>query len=101
VNGDGIISPLDILIIINWLNRQRLLAETTPRAEGEGSPLQASTASTSPTVGRPGARITSPMVSAGELACPAIKARTDSEIDLELENLLDALTRERLGFLGS
>ncbi len=101
VNGDGIISPLDILIIINWLNRQRLLAETTPRAEGEGSPLQASTASTSPTVSRPGSRITSPMVSAGELACPAIKARTDSEIDLELENLLDALTRERLGFLGS
>ena len=101
VNGDGIISPLDILIIINWLNRQRLLAQTTPSAEGEGSPLQASTASTSPTASRPGSKITSPIVSAGEFACPAIKARTDLEIDLELENLLDELTRERLGFLGS
>ena len=99
VNGDGIISPLDILIIINWLNRQRLLAQSPPMGEGESLPrLSTNFASTS-------ANFNSTTASQNEtragLACPAIKARTDAEIDLELENLLDALTHERLGFLGT
>jgi hypothetical protein len=127
VNGDGIVSPLDILLIINWLNRHRLIIQTSGRAEGEASGSQVFGGSASLVV-RPvsklASNINSQLLSTGEfpplladksfktadagqngpspsLACPAIETLTASEIDRELESLLDQLTRERLGFPGA
>jgi len=130
VNGDGIISPLDVLIIVNWLNRRRLVQSTEMKAEGEDSQSPPSFGLASPVVGNVASSSTSSAVSVSEslstssdgssiqtsdfnlvsveknsvipgLVCPAIETPTDSEIDHELESLLDQLTRERLTFFDA
>lgn len=123
VNGDGAISPLDILIIINWLNNRRFVQVEDVKAEGEANQTPPSSGVPSPlvvtsTTAFPQALAGSAIFSASRsnsevlpssvnlaasqnidtrnLACPAVETLTDSEIDHELESLLDQLTRERL-----
>lgn len=104
VNGDGRLSPIDILLIINFLNRRVVQSEEL-KAEGEAN-YEPIAQTSSRETGLPGTsdfsltRLEETRTTAG-LACPAIETRTDSEIDHELENLLDQLSRERLSIQGA
>jgi hypothetical protein len=113
---------LDILLIVNALNRRRLIVQSTERAEGEAAPSLPFDGFASPFAAGGTAQngsgidpIPFPVDEAAEnyraivakrdasvgAACPAIETLAASEIDLELENVLDQLTRERLGFFGA
>ncbi len=115
VNGDGVFSPLDVLIIINWLNRRRLIAVSEAAAEGEAAPAVMTPVSMAVSVAPVQER---ELIVLGSLsvnladddassaaprsevlaACPAVEFSESSkadELDLELELLLDQLSRER------
>ncbi len=107
VNGDGVISPIDVLIIVNTLNRQRLVQLNAVKPEGEDDQMPSPIETIGPVVIQP-QTANIPAGSAPEivtigpgLACPAIESVTNSEIDHELESLLDQLSHERLMLLDA
>lgn len=125
VNGDGKITPLDALLLINYINSfgSGPIRGIPPKGgsgereawidvNGDGiiSPLDAliivnwlnrQRLAQGGDMNASGEDSFSPApvppaVVPAELACPAIESRTNSQKDHELENLLDQLTRERL-----
>jgi hypothetical protein len=84
VNGDGRVTPIDILIIINELNeRARRRNGENPRsmAEGEGADT---TIEPQETAGSP-----------WDAGSEQDRRRRNSQIDAELEQLLDQLAQDR------
>ena len=117
VNGDGEITPLDALILINYINSYGTgpirgkgpiggsgEGETWIDVNGDGiiSPLDVLiivnwlNRQRIAGLNGSGEDSLSPSSSPVGLACPAIQPPIDSNKDHELENLLDQLTRERL-----
>lgn len=109
VNGDDKVTPVDVLLIINYLNRLRAMraGASSGGAEGESSGLLADSFTRTPpavVVSKP-AQLVVQSAEDDARVCSAedyesltgTSDRLDREaLDVELESLLDELSRERL-----